>query len=99
MIKVIIVDDSAVVRQVLSAEISKARDIEVVAVAADPYIARDKIVALHPDVITLDLEMPRMDGLTFLGKLMRYFPLPVIIVSSLTPRGSEKWGQRRMALT
>jgi two-component system chemotaxis response regulator CheB len=89
MIKVIIVDDSAVVRQVLSAEISKARDIEVVAVAADPYIARDKIVALHPDVITLDLEMPRMDGLTFLGKLMRYFPLPVIIVSSLTPRGSE----------
>jgi two-component system chemotaxis response regulator CheB len=89
MIKVLVVDDSAVVRQVLSSEISKAADIEVVGTAADPFIARDKIVALHPNVITLDLEMPRMDGLTFLAKLMKFFPLPVIVVSSLTPRGSE----------
>jgi len=89
MIKVLVVDDSAVVRQVLAGEISKAQDIEVVATAADPFIARDKIVALSPDVITLDLEMPRMDGLTFLAKLMRYYPLPVIVVSSLTPRGSD----------
>ncbi len=89
MIKVLIVDDSSVVRQVLSAELSKAVDIEVVGTAMDPYVARDKIVSLRPDVITLDLEMPRMDGLTFLGKLMRYCPLPVIVVSSLTPTGSE----------
>ena len=89
MIRVLVVDDSAVVRQVLSGEISKAKDIEVVGTAADPYIARDKIVALNPDVITLDLEMPRMDGLTFLAKLMKFHPLPVIVVSSLTPRGSD----------
>ena len=89
MIRVLVVDDSAVVRQVLSSEISKAQDIEVVGTAADPFIARDKIVALHPNVITLDLEMPRMDGLTFLAKLMKYFPLPVIVVSSLTPHGSD----------
>ncbi|MCL2701430.1 MAG: chemotaxis response regulator protein-glutamate methylesterase [Phycisphaerae bacterium] len=88
-IRVLIVDDSAVVRQVLSAELSKARDIEVVGAAIDPYIARDKIVALTPDVVTLDLEMPRMDGLTFLAKLMKYHPLPVVVVSSLTPAGSE----------
>jgi two-component system, chemotaxis family, protein-glutamate methylesterase/glutaminase len=89
MIKVLIVDDSAVVRQVLTSEISKASDIEVVAAASDPYIARDKIVRLHPDVITLDLEMPRMDGLTFLGKLMQYCPMPVVVVSSLTAEGSQ----------
>jgi two-component system chemotaxis response regulator CheB len=89
MIRVLVVDDSAVVRQVLSSEISKAQDIEVVGTAADPFIARDKIVALRPNVITLDLEMPRMDGLTFLAKLMKYFPLPVIVVSSLTPHGSD----------
>ena len=88
MIKVLIVDDSAVVRQILSAELSKVKDIEVVATACDPYVAREKILSLHPDVITLDLEMPRMDGLTFLGKLMRYMPLPVIVISSLTPAGS-----------
>ncbi len=88
-IRVLVVDDSAVVRQVLSAELSKVADIEIVGTAIDPYIARDKIVNLRPDVITLDLEMPRMDGLTFLGKLMRYYPLPVIVVSSLTPKGSE----------
>jgi two-component system, chemotaxis family, protein-glutamate methylesterase/glutaminase len=89
MIKVLIVDDSAVVRKVLSDELSKAEGIEVVGTAIDPYAARDKIVALRPDVLTLDLEMPRMDGLTFLGKLMRHYPLPVIIVSSLTPKGSR----------
>ncbi len=89
MVRVLVVDDSAVVRQVLSEELSKARDIEVVGTAADPYIARDKIVKLHPDVLTLDLEMPRMDGLTFLAKLMKHYPLPVIVVSSLTPKGSQ----------
>ena len=88
-IKVLIVDDSAVVRQVLSSELAKAHDIEVVGTAIDPYVARDKIVALQPDVITLDMEMPRMDGLTFLAKLMQYHPLPVIVVSSLTAAGSE----------
>ena len=87
MIRVLIVDDSAVVRQLLSKELSAAPDIEVVGTAMDPYVARDKIVRLNPDVITLDLEMPRMDGLTFLGKLMKFHPLPVIVVSSLTPSG------------
>lgn len=76
MIKVLIVDDSEVVCRILSNELSKTRDIEVVGTALDPYMARDKIVSLRPDVITLDLEMPRMDGLTFLRKLMCYYPLP-----------------------
>ena len=89
MIRVLVVDDSAVVRQVLTAELSKASDIEVVGTAMDPYVARDKIVALRPDVVTLDVEMPRMDGLTFLAKLMKHQPLPVVIVSSLTPEGSD----------
>jgi len=89
MIKVLVVDDSAIVRQVLSKELAKADDIEVVGTAIDPYMARDKIVNLRPDVVTLDLEMPRMDGLTFLAKLMKYHPLPVIVVSSLTPQGSD----------
>ena len=89
MIRVLIVDDSAVVRKILSEQLQRARDIEVVGTAPDPYVARDKIVQLKPDVVTLDIEMPRMDGLTFLAKLMRYCPLPVIVVSSLTPAGSE----------
>ena len=89
MIKVLIVDDSAVVRQVLSSELAKIRDIQVVGTAMDPYVARDKIVALKPDVITLDVEMPRMDGLTFLSKLMKHKPMPVIVLSSLTPQGSQ----------
>jgi two-component system chemotaxis response regulator CheB len=88
-IGVLIVDDSAIVRKVLSEGLSRERGSEVVGSAADPYVARDKIVKLKPDVITLDIEMPRMDGLTFLKKLMKYFPLPVIIVSSLTQRGSK----------
>lgn len=88
MIKVLIVDDSAVVRQVLAKELGKARDIEVVATAPDPYVARDKILKTRPDVMTLDIEMPRMDGLTFLRKIMQHYPIPTIIVSSLTPKGS-----------
>ncbi len=87
-IKVLVVDDSAIVRKIFNEELSKEADIEVVGTAPDPFIARDKIVKLKPDVVTLDIEMPRMDGLTFLKKLMKYYPLPVIIVSSLTPKGS-----------
>jgi len=89
MIKVLIVDDSAVVRKILTEELSKYRDIEIVGSAVDPYAARDKIVKLKPDVITLDLEMPRMDGLSFLVKLMKYYPMPVVVLSSLTPKNSE----------
>ncbi len=89
MINVLIVDDSAVVRKILTEQLSKYKDIRIVGTAVDPYVARDKIVKLHPDVITLDLEMPRMDGLSFLVKLMKYHPMPVIILSSLTPRNSE----------
>jgi len=88
MIRVLVVDDSAVVRRVLSDALSTAAGIQVVGSAADPYAAREKIAALHPDVITLDVEMPRMDGLTFLEKLMAAHPLPVVVVSSLTPASS-----------
>lgn len=88
-IKVLVVDNSAIVRKVLSKELSKEKDINVIGSAPDPYIARDKIVQLKPDVITLDIEMPRMDGLTFLKKLMKYAPMPVIIVSSLSEQGSK----------
>jgi two-component system chemotaxis response regulator CheB len=83
-IKTLIVDDSAIVRKILSEALAGERDIEVVGTAPDPYVARDKILALHPDVLTLDIEMPRMDGLTFLRKLMNYHPMPVIVISSLT---------------
>lgn len=89
MIKVLVVDDSAVARQVLAGELSKLPDIEVVGTAMDAFVARDKILALHPDVVTLDLEMPRMDGLTFLMRLMQHYPLPVIVVSSITPVGGR----------
>jgi len=88
-IKTLIVDDSAIVRKILTEELSKFPDIDIVGTAPDPFVARDKILNLKPQVITLDIEMPRMDGLTFLKKLMKYYPLPVIIVSSLTPRGSK----------
>jgi two-component system chemotaxis response regulator CheB len=88
-IKVLIVDDSAIVRKIFSQELSKHADISVIGVAPDPYVARDKIVSLKPDVITLDIEMPRMDGLSFLRKLMKYHPVPTIIVSSLTQGNSE----------
>lgn len=82
-IKVLIVDDSAVVRKILSEAVSAESDMEVVGTAPDPYIARDKLLALKPDVLTLDIEMPRMDGLTFLKQLMRHCPVPTIIISSL----------------
>jgi len=88
-IRVLIVDDSAVVRKILSQSLESEEDIEVVGTAPDPYVAREKIVKLNPDVVTLDVEMPRMDGITFLKKLMRYYPVPVIIVSSLTEKGGE----------
>lgn len=88
-IKVIIVDDSAVVRAVLSEIINAEPDMKVVAVAADPYAAREAIRVHDPDVITLDVEMPRMDGLDFLEKLMRLRPTPVVMISTLTERGSE----------
>ncbi|MDR2422627.1 MAG: chemotaxis response regulator protein-glutamate methylesterase, partial [Deltaproteobacteria bacterium] len=88
MIKVLVVDDSAIVRKIFSEQLSKAKDIEVIGAAPDPYVARDMILKLTPDVLTLDIEMPRMDGITFLKKIMAYHPLPVIIVSSLTPKGS-----------
>jgi two-component system, chemotaxis family, protein-glutamate methylesterase/glutaminase len=88
-IRVLIVDDSAVVRKLVSDALKADPEIEVVGTAVDPYAARDKIQQLDPDVITLDLEMPRMDGLTFLKIVMEQRPLPVIIMSSLTQRGSD----------
>jgi two-component system, chemotaxis family, protein-glutamate methylesterase/glutaminase len=81
--RVLIVDDSALVRRILSDCLAGQPDIEVVGAAADPYIARDMILQLQPDVLTLDIEMPRMDGLTFLRKLMHHRPMPVIVISSL----------------
>lgn len=87
--RVLIVDDSAIVRRVLSDMLSGHSDIEVVATAPDPYVARDKILELNPDVLTLDLEMPRMDGLSFLKRLMHFHPLPVIVISSIAVAGRE----------
>lgn len=88
-VRVLIVDDSALMRQMLSAILSSDTGIEVVGTAPDPLVAREKIKALHPDVLTLDVEMPRMDGLAFLEKLMTLRPMPVVMVSSLTERGAE----------
>jgi two-component system chemotaxis response regulator CheB len=88
-VRVLIVDDSAVVRKIFTSELSRDPDIEVVGTAPDPFIARDKIVKLKPDVLTLDVEMPRMDGITFLRKLMKHFPIPTVVVSSLTQKGGE----------
>ena len=88
-IKVLVVDDSALVRKILVQELSVHEDIEIVGTAPDPFIARDKVVNLDPDVLILDVEMPRMDGLTFLEKLMKHRPMPVIIVSSLAQSGGE----------
>ncbi|MGC4034284.1 MAG: chemotaxis response regulator protein-glutamate methylesterase [Tepidisphaeraceae bacterium] len=87
--RVLIVDDSAVVRQCLSRQLSSDPSIEVVGTAPDPFVARDKILELKPDVLTLDVEMPRMDGITFLRKLMAHHPMPVIVLSSLTAQGTE----------
>lgn len=88
-IRVLVVDDSALVRQAISDALGRDPDLEVVGTAPDPYVAREKIARLDPDVITLDLEMPRMDGLTFLRILMKHHPLPVVVVSSLTQAGSQ----------
>lgn len=89
MIKLLIIDDSALIRQMLTQMFSQVEDIEVVGTASDPLIARDKIKILNPDVLTLDVEMPRMDGVTFLRNLMRLRPMPVVMVSSLTHQGVE----------
>ncbi len=88
-IRVLIVDDSALVRKILTDALSADPEIEVIGTAPDPYIARDKIVHLKPDVLLLDIEMPKMDGLSFLEILMKHQPMPVIIVSSLAQRGGE----------
>lgn len=88
-ISVIVVDDSALVRQLLSEILNSDPALEVVATAADPYQARDKIKQFNPDVLTLDVEMPRMDGVTFLRNLMRLRPMPVVMVSTLTEKGAE----------
>lgn len=88
-IRVLIVDDSAIVRKLLAEALDAETDIEVVGTAPDPYVARDKILSLRPDVLTLDVEMPRMDGITFLKKLMRFHPMPVIVISSLGQASSK----------
>lgn len=88
-VRVLVVDDSALVRNILSQGLSMDPGIEVVGTASDPYMARDKIVELQPDVLTLDVEMPRMDGVAFLRKLMPQYPIPVVMVSSLTQRGKQ----------
>jgi two-component system chemotaxis response regulator CheB len=87
--KVLIVDDSALMRQILTQIFNSDPELEVVGTAGDPFVAREKIKSLDPDVLTLDIEMPRMDGLTFLEKLMRGHPMPVIMISSLTGKGSD----------
>lgn len=88
-IKVLIVDDSALIRQMLTEIFNSSNEIEVVGTAADPFVAREKIKQLNPDVLTLDVEMPRMDGLTFLRNLMRLRPMPVVMISTLTEKGAD----------
>src|SRR5687767_11157734 len=88
-IKVLIVDDSAFVRQTYSALLEGEPDIQVIGTASDPYIAVQKIQREKPDVITLDIEMPRMDGLTFLKKIMMQAPMPVIVISNQTVEGAD----------
>lgn len=88
-IKVLIVDDSALIRSIMTEIINEQSDMQVVGVAPDPLVAREMIKQLNPDVLTLDVEMPKMDGLEFLEKLMRLRPMPVVMVSSLTEKGSE----------
>ena len=87
--RILIVDDSAIVRKLLAEALSEEKDMEVVGTAPDPFVARDKILALKPDVLTLDIEMPQMDGLTFLKKLMHYQPMPVVVISSLGQAGCQ----------
>lgn len=88
-IKVLVIDDSAVVRKILTQELQKTGEIDVVGTAPNPIIGRDKIVMLKPDVIILDVEMPEMDGITFLEKLMKHHPMPVVILSSLAEEGGR----------
>ncbi|MCR2746450.1 protein-glutamate methylesterase/protein-glutamine glutaminase [Limnobacter parvus] len=88
-IKVLVVDDSALIRNLMSKIINSQRDMETIATAPDPFIARDQIKKFNPDVITLDIEMPKMDGLEFLEKIMRLRPTPVVMVSTLTERGTD----------
>lgn len=88
-IRVLVVDDSALIRRLLTDMLNSARDIEVVGTAQDPLVAREKIKTLNPDVLTLDIEMPRMDGITFLRNLMRLHPMPVVMVSTLTEQGAD----------
>ncbi len=88
-IRVLVVDDSAVVRQVFTRELSQDPRIQVVATAPDVYVARDRIVSLKPDIVTLDIQMPEMDGITFLKRLMKHHPMPVIVISSLTRDGGH----------
>ena len=88
-IKVLVIDDSALMRKLLRGVLERDGDIEVVGTAQDPFDAREKIKQLNPDVLTLDIEMPKMDGLTFLRNLMRLRPMPVVMVSSLTERGAD----------
>ena len=92
-IRVVVVDDSALVRSILSEIINQQPDMECVGAANDPLVAREMIRDLNPDVITLDVEMPRMDGLDFLSRLMRLRPMPVVMVSTLTEKGAEVLGK------
>src|ERR1700712_3457226 len=87
--RVVVVDDSALVRSLLTEIINRQPDMECIGSASDPFAAREMIRNLNPDVITLDVEMPRMDGIDFLSKLMRLRPMPVVMVSTLTERGAE----------
>jgi two-component system chemotaxis response regulator CheB len=89
MIRVLLVDDSALARRLLSRMLTQVEGFQIVGEASDAYVARDRIVELRPDVVILDLEMPRMDGISFLRKLMKHFPIPVVVCSSLTPEGGE----------
>lgn len=88
-IRVLVIDDSALIRETLTNGLNRDPGIEVIGTAADPYVARDKIVKYKPDVLTLDVEMPRMDGVEFLRKLMPQYPLPVVMVSALTEKGAK----------
>ena len=93
-IRALVVDDSSVVRHAISEALRRDPEIEVVGAACDPYDARDKILQLNPDVLTLDIEMPRMDGLTFMRVLQKHRPMPVVVISSLTQTGSQRRARR-----